>query len=256
MPTITRGSGPGGDSGSGEGQEGLTLTTTRPTQAPSRPPTNTLFDLQPPQAARRSRLPEVALGLLLVVGGALAALVWQISANRTTSVLALRKDVAQGQVIQSSDLELVQIRSNERLRFLVASQANQVQNQVARIDLKAGTLLTPEAVRQGQALQPGQAVVGIAVKSGDVPSLKLSPGDRLTVVLTPSATEADTAFRGGAVATPDQVLVKEAVVLEVARPDSQNNWHLSLVMTQAEATATARAAAVNRVRLVEVPQGS
>jgi hypothetical protein len=234
------------------------LTTTGSTEAPLRGSTGQIFDLQPPQAARRSRVPEVALGLLLVVGGALAALVWQLTANQTTPVLAVATDIAQGSEVRLEDLQLVEIRSDDAINVLQADQTSLVVGQVARTDLAAGTLLTPQDVTGGSIIEPGQGVVGLALLPGEYPSLRLSPGDTVSVVLTPAASDtgaigdsADTSVA----AVEAQVLVPQASVQEVAPLSNADGYFVSLSMTEAEAAVTARAASQGRVRLVEVAGG-
>lgn len=232
------------------------MATTETTEAPLRGSSGQLFDLDPPQAARRSRFPEVAVGVLLIVGGALGALIWQISATRTTSVLAAADQIEHGQVVELDDLQLVEIRSDDRLNVLGPDGTASIVGRIARTDLGPGTLLTPEHVTDGSIIALGDGVVGLALSTGQVPSLRLRPGDSVDVILTPPS-GGDDPFGDVAVAllgVPEQVLVSRAVVEEFV-PLDNGGLFVALTMGEDEAALTARAASLDRVRLVAVAEG-
>ena len=229
------------------------MATTGTTEAPLRGSSGQLFDLEPPRANKRSRFPELAVGLLLIVGGALGALIWQINATRTTPVLAAARQIEQGAVVELDDLQLVEIRSADQLNVLGSNETAIVVGRVARTDLAPGTLLTPEHVTEGSVIELGDGVVGMALSAGEVPSLRLRPGEAVNVVLTPPSTSDDPfADIGGALATiDDRVLVEQAVVVEFAPLDS-GDLFVALTMSDDAAALTARAASLGRVRLVAV----
>ncbi len=235
------------------------MTTTGSTEAPLRGSTGQIFDLEPPKAAKKSRFPEIALGLLLVVGGALGALIWQISANRTTSVIAVANPISQGEIVELDDLQLVEIRSVDQINVLGANSSAVVVGRVARTDLAPGTLLTGDHVSDGSTIELGDGVVGLALATGEFPSGRLTPGDIVSVILMPEVGDKEIFAEGPASALADienQILVRRAVVEEVIPLANQGGAFIGLSMAEDEAAVTAQAASLGRVRLVEVPEGS
>ena len=139
----------------------------------------------PPDNLRKRRMPEMAGGLLLVVVCALGALWWQASATERQPVLALRNSVERGDVVQLEDLQVVSIDTDQAIAVLADTESAQVIGRVARTDLAAGTLVTPEQFSSSSTLGADEAVVGLALDAGQFPSLSLATGDAVSVVLTP-----------------------------------------------------------------------
>ncbi|MBW3630839.1 MAG: neutral zinc metallopeptidase, partial [Gemmatimonadetes bacterium] len=54
---------------------------------------------------RRARLPEMAIGVVLMVGFSLAAVLWHMNATDKVPALALASNVARGEVIEPGDLD-------------------------------------------------------------------------------------------------------------------------------------------------------
>lgn len=215
-----------------------------------------VFDLDAAETPRaKSRLPEIATGILLVVGFGLAALWWQTSSTSTRPAIALGVPIERGQVIELGDLQLVQLASDDPIRVLGESDSGMVVGRVALTDMASGTLLTSDHVSEAPAISPGFAVVGTALQAGDYPSLALRVGDVVDVVLTPSTTEQDAfgADRDGALAAAaESVLVQGVEVVEVATLGNQSGLFVALAMSETEAAMVARADAEDRVRLVQV----
>ena len=193
------------------------------------------------------------MGLLLIVGGALGALIWQINATRTTPVLAMANEVEHGEIVELNDLQLVEIRSADQLNVLGANDTASVVGRIARTDLAPGTLVTAEHVTDGSVIELGDGVVGLALSNGQVPSLRLRPGDIIDVVLTPPSSsddpfvDIDAALSG----IGEKVLVDRAVVVEFV-PLDNGGLFVALTMGEEEAALTARAGSLDRVRLVAV----
>lgn len=215
-----------------------------------------VFDLDAAETPRaKSRLPEIATGILLVVGFGLAALWWQTSSTATRPAIALGAPIERGEVVELADLQLVQLASDDAIQVLGESDSGLVVGRVALTDMAAGTLLTSDHVSAAPAIAPGSAVVGTALQAGDYPSLALRVGDVVDVVLTPSSTDVD-AFgsdREDALAAAEgSVLVRGVEVVEVATLGNQSGLFVALAMSEAEAAMVARADAEDRVRLVQV----
>ena len=203
-----------------------------------------------PNGARKRRLPEMAAGLLLVAVCALAALWWQTSSTDRQPVLALRASVERGQVIELADLQVVSIDTDQPIAVLADTDAVQVVGRVARTDLPAGTLVIPSQFSSGSTLGIDEGVVGMSLDAGQFPSLALSPGDAVAIVLTPSPGD-PRAFGDTIEAT---VLVDRAEVVEVAQLGVQGALFVAVQVEEDEAARVAAAAATNRVRLIQVSE--
>ena len=120
--------------------------------------------------------------------------------------------------------------------------------QRAAVTLLPHMLLQQSMVTAGQSLQRGQAQVGVAVRSGQIPADGLVPGDVVRVVQLP-----DKSAASGAVEAP-QVLAERATVF-ASRPDPSSNGStlLTLVVPDAAGNAVAAASGAGVVALVKVP---
>jgi len=208
-----------------------------------------IFDLAEASVAKKkSRVPEIALGVLLVAGCALAALAWQTIADPSRTVLAVGTDVSRGEIITVNDLQTVQIASNDIINVIGSEQASTVVGQIAQVDLTAGTLLAPTMVADVVGIEADQALVGITINRGDLPSATLRTGSPVDVVVTPS-NNGDDSFLTEA---EGSVLIRNAVVAEIATGGEGVN--IALAVADADAPVLARAIAAGRVRLVAVPE--
>lgn len=207
------------------------------------------FGVAPPP--KRSRLPEVALGVLLVAVSALGGLWLFARSTERVEVLALSQDVARGEVVEVSDLEVVSIGTDDVVTVLGRNEVSRVEGQVAVADLAAGTLIVPSMVVPGDVIADGDGVIGVEVPVGQIPSSDLVRGDVVSVVLTPAPDDrpnlADPAVRAG------EVLVESAKVLEVSPIGTSNALFVSLAMPADAARVVAVAASQGQFRLVKVP---
>jgi len=203
-----------------------------------------------PNQARRRRLPEMAAGLLLVAICALGALWWQTSSTDRQPVLALRDSVERGQVIELADLQVVNIDTDQPIALLADTQAAQVVGRIARTDLPAGVLVVPSQFSSGSILGANEGVVGMSLDAGQFPSLALSPGDTVAIVLAPSPGD-PRAFGDTIEAT---VLVARAEVVEVAQLGGQGSMFVAVRVDEPDAARVAAAASTNRVRLIQVSE--
>lgn len=195
--------------------------------------------LQPP-GGHRGRLPEVAIGVLVTVGFALAAVLWHLSAAQKVPVLALASDVGRGEVIEAEDLRVAHVASDDQVPLLAASQSAEVVGRVAVADLVAGTLVGPSLVAAVPAVEPGDGVVGLSLEGGQVPSGRLSTGDIVNVVAA-----GDSAGSG-------RIIAERAEVVEVEDVGGQGRHYVALRTQEASATEVAAAAERAPVRLVLV----
>lgn len=195
---------------------------------------------------RARNVPWIVVGVVLVVGGALGfALLASRLANRQP-VLALRRSVPAGQVIKAADLKVIGIAVDGQLVGMPASARSQVVGRPAAVDLAADTMLTRADVGTGTGLDPSKAVVGLALKAGQLPTDDLGPGAR--VVLLDTGDQATTTSGQPAV-------LGEGRVTSVKRDDGAGGSgtdNVSVVVDRAKAPAVAEANAAGRIAVVVV----
>lgn len=207
-------------------------------QRPSKP------DLTPPKAprpdavqlrARRSpRL--IALGVLLVVlGGLGAAALYTMNANHE-SVIVMATDVRRGEVVEASDLAVVEVPDTLSVPRLSATELESLVGQRALSDLPSGSFPLHRHVGENP-LPDGEALVGLRLTLGRLPSSDLPAGTKVRVVgLTEGSEQA-----------------VDATTVSLPAPlDDPNTFALDIRVTDTDADAVARLAAGDLVAVVVV----
>jgi hypothetical protein len=139
----------------------------------------------PPRLRRRPSL--IVASVLLVILGALASAWAYTSLGNAQEVVAVRTDIARGQLITAECLQVVRIGVDPALHTVAGSDASRLVGQRAAVDLKAGQLLVPEAVTSAVVPGPGKSAVGLALSAAQMPSEPLVVGDKVRIVSTPGA---------------------------------------------------------------------
>jgi len=160
------------------------------TAPPAPPPGSTPFTaanpaLTPPRMQRRPLLWALAI-VLIAVGSLVAGYLVTVVGN-TTSVVAVRTDVARGAVIQRDDLVEARINPDPNLSTVPTSQMDSLVGRRAAVDLHAGGLVSPQSVTDTVIPASGQALVGVALTRAQLPTQALKAGDRVQIVFTPRA---------------------------------------------------------------------
>jgi Flp pilus assembly protein CpaB len=190
--------------------------------------------VEPPLTSGRRRLPELVLGIFLVAGCALGAVLLAASGRERTPVLVLGNDVARGQVIGPDDLTTVYVGSDSPIAYLRSSEDDQVLGRAALADMKAGTILTAEQFASpAEVLALGDGAVGLSVEASEMPSVGLVPGDQVDVVAQ------DPASGTGQVAV-DNAQVVAVEKLDAAAGES-NRWWVTLRSGKDDAVGLAQA---------------
>lgn len=189
-------------------------------------------------SARRARIPELLVGVAIVVGSALAVVLWHSNSTQREAAIALTNSVERGHVITAADLEVVHIGTDDAVAYLPPSRSSEVIGRTAVADLAAGTLVTPGAVANLPTLAAGEGVVGLALDPGQYPAGDLSPGDVANVV-RPGEGESG-------------VIAEATVVYSVEDLGAPGRRFISLRTSEADANAVAAAAESGPVRLVLV----
>ncbi len=200
--------------------------------------------ISPP--GRRTRGPEVIVGLVVIIVFALGAVLLHLSAVDRTPALAVVGSVERGDTITAADVKVIYVSSDDALARLPESQLTQVVGQVALVDLAPGTLLSRSVVADRPSLDPGEGVVGLSLEPGGYPSLGLAPGDRVSVIRT-----AEPAAVDGDGESAEVVLTRDATVFSVEELASDRRL-VSIVAPEGDAEAVAAASGSGSLRLVLV----
>jgi hypothetical protein len=217
------------------------VSTDRTTRDGDRAATRGGVGVEPPVSRRRRRLPELVVGVLLVAVFALAALVLATSGRERSPVLVLTGDVSRGEVIDESHLSTVHVGSDSALTAVAEDDASSVVGRAALTDLSAGTLVTREQLGEPvEVLDRGAGVVGLSLEAGQLPSLDLAPGDRVSVVAGASVGGGEDA--AGVVIEAGEVVSFERVG-DPDQPGVQLRWWVAVRAAEGAATEAAAVAA-------------
>jgi hypothetical protein len=180
-------------------------------------------------------------------------------ASHQVAVIAVTRSVQPGERITANDLGSASMVVSGTVSPVPVSQARDVVGAFAAVALVPGSLLTLADISHVHPLASGDAVVGIALKDGQLPSAGVEPGDQVMVVQTGTpgtpAPATSTASSGGAASTG--VLVPSARVYGVALPpvnsSGANSELVSIEVSSTVAAEVSVAAAADQVSLVLLP---
>ncbi|MGD0880639.1 MAG: SAF domain-containing protein [Acidimicrobiales bacterium] len=237
--------------------------------------------VRPPTGRRDRRTLLVVASVALICASIAAFSGLYSSADQKTPAVVLVRSVAQGQAITSADLGEADVSVSNGVGFIPVSEASLIAGKRAASAVPRGSLLTLADLTGAPGIEPGDAVVGVALKDGSYPASGLDPGDQVMVVQTasPGAVLASPTTEGisSGTANPDApgvvgattvsqapagtgVLVPRASVVSAGlpNPDSSGGYSLlvSVEVTSSVAAEVATAATAGQVSLVLLPAGS
>jgi len=183
----------------------------------------------------------IALGITIVLIGALATWYVTTTTSQTVSVLTIKSDVQRGEAITQDDLTTIAIAGGQSTDAYTASQASTVVGQVAAVDLPAGSLVTSGNVLDTLPVPEGSSIVGIALTSSQLPAYPLAAGDAVRLVDTPVAQ--------GEPPTEDPKTFT-ATVFTTTYDETNQVWIIDVVVPTREAASIAARAATQRVSIV------
>ncbi len=212
-----------------------------------------------PAAAPVGRLPRrrrwglLALGVVLVAVGAVAAYLLVVTAGVTRPYLAVNRNVPYGTTIGADDLTVVDVNPAAGLQPIPASQRNQVIGKHAAADLFPGTLLTRAQLTDLAIPAPGQQLVGIELKPAQVPARTLKPGDAVILVIVPSPNMVGVPDpKASTPAKPESI---QATVAAASPPATNGNIRVDVAVNQADGPTVAAMAAAGRIVIVVTTRG-
>lgn len=136
---------------------------------------------------KKRRVPEMVLGLVLVIGGAFGALVMYRSGTESVTVVSSSHKLQRGQLISSSDLVATEIPGGAAQFFVRGPEAQSLIGKTISVDVDAHVPLSTLMVTVNRPLESSEALTSVSVEMGDYPS-EIAPGDRVRVVLAPEIT--------------------------------------------------------------------
>lgn len=130
-----------------------------------------------PARATRRRIPELAVGVVLVGLGAIGSLMLAGREEPRVPVLVWANDVPRGRVVAASDLTTASIDSDVPVDVVRVEAAADVVGRTAAFDVRAGGLVSGAVLDDGAVIPPDFAVVGLRLSAGRYPVSTLAAGD-------------------------------------------------------------------------------
>ena len=134
------------------------------------------------------RIPEFAIGLLIVCVCIVGAFMWQNSDATGTQVLVTSRALQRGHEIQASDLSSITVTSSDDIALLDTSTATDVIGMRVTTDIVAGTPLTPSQLISLNPLSKTEGLAGITVTKSQAPA-NLAAGDDVQVIAVDSQSD-------------------------------------------------------------------
>jgi hypothetical protein len=166
---------------------------------------------QSTKSSRKQRVPEMAIGIALVIGGALGSLLLFQSATNTITVVSASHFLSRGHVITPGDLVAMELSEQSGNTFVKASDAQSLVGKSMAIDVDSSTPIHPAMLQIRDPLASGEALTSTAVEVGDFPPA-LADGDRVQVVFAPDMSS------GGAL--PPALYGQVVTVWSIVQPDN------------------------------------
>ena len=168
------------------------------------------------------RIPEFAIGLLIVCICIIGAFMWQNSDATGTKVLVTSRALQRGHEIQASDLSSITLTSSDDIALLETSTATDIIGMRITTDIVAGTPLTPSQLISVGPLTTTEGLAGITVTKAQAPA-NLAAGDNVQVIAVDSQSDGTNLTTSIAakiqvweISDPDELSGDRSVTLRIA----------------------------------------
>jgi len=198
---------------------------------------------------------RVAVGFLLMLVAVLGGASLIRSAQARTPVLVAAGTLQPGEVIEASDLRVVEISLPAAgVAYLSASMKGEIEGRVAAEPLWEGKVLAPGSVAEAPPLAPGMVAITLLLPPESAVGGGIRAGDRVAVLSSPGANEAG----GDQQSSATTILLTEVQVLSIRQASTAEGEGLLVTLTLRleEARAIAEARASGRVDLALLPGGT
>lgn len=200
-------------------------------------------------SGRHRQLPLVVIGVLLVLGCALAFADASLHLGSREEVLVVAQPVAAGQVLTSGDLRSARVSTGSGVQAVPVGGESGVVGRRAAVPLVAGSLLSESEVGSAPLVGSGSDVVAVGLKSGAYPP-EVVAGDRVQVVPVVSSSGS-----GTGTATSGSPIGATVLAVDVASAGSNGPTVFSLQVSKGDADEVASLAAAGQASLIEVGAG-
>lgn len=209
--------------------------------------------VEPPMGVIRRRIPELAVGVLLVGMGAIAVLVLTSADDSPSEVVVLASDVNRGELIDGDDLTSVGMTASAPVAVVPAESADGLIGMVVTADLAAGSIMAEGHVIESSSVPSGFVVLGMRLPAGAYPSSQLRAGGLVDVLALPlDSLLADPEEKPVAAAAELLVGSVEVVRAQPLALDPGSDMFVSLLVPDAAEGSVAAAAGSGRIWLGEV----
>ena len=195
---------------------------------------------------RNKRWPRVLLGLVIIVAFAAGGIYWRITPEETINVLALDRSLVRGEVIQESDLRIVELDPDQPIWYISEDSLATTVGKIAVNAMGAGTIITPSDISTTSPLGFNEVIIGMALDAGQYPIQPLLRGDLVDVIAFEAASTSSTAT------SVARVVTQNAEVVQVTEIGGQTRLLVSLRVNRIDTTTIAAAASQGRIWLVLV----
>lgn len=197
---------------------------------------------------------RVAVGLLLMLVAVLGGASLIRTAQARTPALVAAGTVQPGEVIDASDLRVVELSLPAGVAYLPASMKGEVVGRVAAEPLWEGKILAAGSVSDAPPLAPGVVAITLLLSQESAVGGSLRSGDWVAVLSSPGGTHAGVDRKSSATT----ILFTEVPVLSVRQASTAEGEGLLVTLTLRleEARALAQARASGRVDLALVSGGT
>ena len=198
---------------------------------------------------------RVAIGLLLMTVAVLGGASLIRNAQARTPVLVAAGSVQPGEVIEASDLRVVEISFPAAgVAYLSASMEGEIEGRVAAEPLWEGKVLASGSVADAPPFASGMVAITLLLPPESAVGGGVRAGDKVAVLSSPGANEAGADQQSPATT----ILLTEVPVLSVLQASTAEGEGLLVTLTLRleEARAVAEARASGRVDLVLLPGGT
>ena len=167
------------------------------------------------------------VGVLLVVGCALAFTDASLHLGSREEVLVVAQPLDAGQVLTTGDLRAVRVSTGGGLDAVLVGEESSVVGRRAAVPLVAGAVLTSTEVGNAPPVGSGADVVAVGLKAGSYPP-DLAPGDRVQVVPVASSSSGS----GTGTVTGGSPVAATVLAVEPASAESDNPTVFSLQVSK------------------------
>jgi len=190
---------------------------------------------------RRWRIPELAIGVVLMCGGALGAILLSRSGDSMVVVVGSAHNLERGVQITAQDLVALEVPSSFATSFVMGANAKSLIGQTMLINLNASSPITTAMLSPTVGLLPGEALTSSAIDIGKFP-VDLAVGDSVRVVTVPDLAISES--------TEPSMFADEVIIYSITQTSDNNDVALVTFRSSLDLSmAIARAGEIYLVRV-------